>query len=186
MKGVYRAWFSRRVFVRSAAFARVALSAPTVTRARESLPALARPDRPPETVASVESFWRRVAAHYRVTHDITNLEGGYWGIMAIPVFADYVRHIERVNTESSFYARRDCVTDLERARERVAAALGVDVDEIAFTRGATEALQCLIGGFNRLQPGERPLCGLLTNGLSARVNDRLLTGFGVRGAQLSC
>ena len=37
---------------------------------------------------------------------------------------------------------------------RVAAALGVDSSEIALTRGATEALQCLIGGYNRLKPGD--------------------------------
>jgi len=101
-----------------------------------------------------EAFWRRVAAHYRVSNRITNLEAGYWGIMAAPVLAEYVRHIERVNVESSFYARRDYLADLESARARVAAALGVEVDEIAFTRGATEALQCLIGGYNRLKPGD--------------------------------
>jgi isopenicillin-N epimerase len=123
-------------------------------RGREPLPALKRPDGPSESVASDEAFWRRVAAHYRVSNRITNLEGGYWGIMAVPVLAEYVRHMERVNVENSFYARRDYLVDLETARARVATALGVEVDEIAFTRGATEALQCLIGGYNRLKPGD--------------------------------
>jgi isopenicillin-N epimerase len=39
-------------------------------------------------------------------------------------------------------------------RQHVAAALGADLSEIALTRGATEALQCLIGGYNRLKPGD--------------------------------
>ncbi len=149
---------SRRTFVSSAALAGVALAAPTSTqRAYEPLPALARPEGPPEIVASDEAFWRRVAAHYRVSDRITNLEAGYWGIMAVPVLAEYVRHVESVNVASSFYARGDYLVDLQTARTRVAAALGVEVDEIAFTRGATEALQSLIGGYNRLRAGDTVL-----------------------------
>jgi selenocysteine lyase/cysteine desulfurase len=75
-------------------------------------------------------------------------------MMAVPVLAEYVRQIERVNLENSFYARGAYTADLLAARTRVAAALGVDVTEIALTRGATEALQCLIGGYNRLKPGD--------------------------------
>jgi selenocysteine lyase/cysteine desulfurase len=149
---------SRRTFVSSAALAGVALAAPTSTqRAYEPLPALARPESPPGIVASDEAFWRRVAAHYRVSDRITNLEAGYWGIMAVPVLAEYVRQVESVNVASSFYARGDYVGDLQTARTRVAAALGVEVDEIAFTRGATEALQSLIGGYNRLRSGDTVL-----------------------------
>ena len=101
-----------------------------------------------------EAYWRRVAAHYRVSNSVTNLEAGYWGVMTVPVLAEYVRHIERVNLESSFYARGTYLADLETARQRVAAALGVEIGEVGFTRGATEALQCLIGGYNRLKPGD--------------------------------
>ena len=42
----------------------------------------------------------------------------------------------------------------DRVRRRVATFLGVDTDEIAFTRSATESLQCLIAGYNRLKPGD--------------------------------
>ncbi len=37
------------------------------------------------------------------------------------------------------------------------AVLGVSADEIALTRNATEALQALIGGYNRLRPGDAVL-----------------------------
>ena len=157
MKEPRPAQVSRRTFVSSAALAGVALAAPASGRANEPLPALARPDDSPASVASDEAFWRRVAAHYRVSDAITNLEGGYWGIMAAPVLAEYVRHVEQVNAANSFYARGDYLVDLQAARTRVAAALGVEVDEIAFTRGATEALQSLIGGYNRLRPGDTVL-----------------------------
>ena len=59
-----------------------------------------------------------------------------------------------MNRESSFYARGEYTQDLQNARARVAAALGADINEIALSRGATEALQCLIGGYNRLKPGD--------------------------------
>jgi selenocysteine lyase/cysteine desulfurase len=75
-------------------------------------------------------------------------------MMSSPVMAEYYRQLERVNRESSFYARGEYTQDLQNARARVAAALGADINEIALSRGATEALQCLIGGYNRLKPGD--------------------------------
>ncbi|WFU62493.1 aminotransferase class V-fold PLP-dependent enzyme [Bradyrhizobium brasilense] len=39
-------------------------------------------------------------------------------------------------------------------RIKVANAVGAAVGEIALTRGATEALQLLIDGYNRLKPGD--------------------------------
>ena len=43
------------------------------------------------------------------------------------------------------------------AREALASAMGVGVDEIAFTRNATEALKGLILQYNRLRPGDAVL-----------------------------
>ncbi|HAV50770.1 MAG TPA: hypothetical protein DCX75_11925 [Brevundimonas sp.] len=77
--------------------------------------------------------------------------------MARPVLAAYERHQAMVNRRNSYYSRREYGADLARIRSRVAANLGVEPDEIAFTRGATEALQALIGGYNRLKPGDQVL-----------------------------
>jgi selenocysteine lyase/cysteine desulfurase len=118
------------------------------------LPPLNRPSGPPTTVARDEAYWRRVAAHYRVSSDYTNLEAGYFGMMAAPVLAEYHRHIDRVNLESSHYARRGYDADLDVARRRLAEFVGAAPTEIAFTRGATEALQRLITQYNRLRPGD--------------------------------
>ena len=62
-----------------------------------------------------------------------------------------------MNRENSFYARQRYPADLAVVRARVAAFLGVTADEIAFTRSATESLQLLIGGYNRLKPGDAVL-----------------------------
>lgn len=75
-------------------------------------------------------------------------------MMAAPVLAAYHAHVDRVNVESSHYARRNYPADLEAARRRVAAFLGAAPAEIVFTRGATEALQCLIGQYRNINAGD--------------------------------
>lgn len=104
-----------------------------------------------------EAFWRDVRAAYDLPEGIINLENGNWGVMARPVLRAFERHTQRVNTQASYYARRAYYEDFSAARSRIAAALGVGADEIAITRGATEALQILIGGYNRLSPGDAAL-----------------------------
>ncbi|MEO9133151.1 MAG: aminotransferase class V-fold PLP-dependent enzyme [Sphingomonas sp.] len=104
-----------------------------------------------------ERYWQMIAAQYDVTPQVIQLENGNWGMMARPVLAAYQRAVERVNRESSFYARRAMGADLYAVRLRVAAQLGVSADEIALTRNATEALQALIYGYNRLRPGDAVL-----------------------------
>jgi selenocysteine lyase/cysteine desulfurase len=115
---------------------------------------LNRPAGAPEAVARDEAYWRRVAANYKVAGTFTNLEAGYFGMMAAPVLAAFHRHTDRVNLESSHYVRRQFPADVEAARARVAAFLGVTPAEIAFSRGATEALQCLIAQYNKIAPGD--------------------------------
>ncbi|MGC1301330.1 MAG: aminotransferase class V-fold PLP-dependent enzyme [Caulobacteraceae bacterium] len=102
-----------------------------------------------------QDYWRAVAAQYDVTREVIQLENGNYGMMARPVLEAYKRHLTKVNTESSFYTRRTIGPDTSRARARVAANLGVDVEEITFTRGATESLMTLIQGYNKLRPGDQ-------------------------------
>ena len=144
---------SRRRFLTSAAAATAALG----VRGAAEQAQLDRPAGDPVRVAADEAYWQRVASQYRVTDKVINLEAGYWGMMAAPVAEEYFRHTERVNRESSYYARRAYPGDLAAVRRRVAAFLGVETEEIAFTRSATESLQCLIAGYNRLKPGDAVL-----------------------------
>jgi isopenicillin-N epimerase len=126
----------------------------TASLAAAQLHSMPSPPGTPAEVARDEAFWQQVASHYRISRAITNLENGYWGVMAQPVLDAYKANIDRVNTEGVYYIRTTYVKDLETARARVAAALDADVGEVAFTRGATEAMQVLIGGYNRLKTGD--------------------------------
>jgi selenocysteine lyase/cysteine desulfurase len=149
---IFQGRVSRRAFIGSVG---LGLAAPPASPGMDvRSPALARPGAPLHVVASDEAYWGRVAAHYRVTSHVTNLEAGFWGMMAAPVITEYFRLIERVNLENSYYARGAYLDDLESVRARVANALHVEPTEVALTRGATEALQCLIGGYNRVRPGD--------------------------------
>lgn len=143
---------SRRDLIMTGAVSAAALSA-VATAA--SLPA--RPADAPDKLAKDETYWRQVAAQYDITRDVIQLENGNWGSMSVPVLAAYEQHQRKVNQQNSYYARREYLADHERVRARVAASLGVSVEEIVLTRNATEALQALIGSYNRLQPGDEVL-----------------------------
>lgn len=101
-----------------------------------------------------ERFWAAIAANYDVTDDITNVENGNWGLMARPVLDAYKTHTERVNRENSYFARRAYWPIYMGVLEETASRLGVSPKEIAFTRGATEALQNIISGYNKLKQGD--------------------------------
>lgn len=107
--------------------------------------------------ASVAGDWAKIAREYDMTREIIQLEHGNWGMMARPVLQTYREMVERVNRDTSFYARRTMVHDLETVRAVLADAIGVSADEIALTRNATEALKALILQYNRLKPGDAVL-----------------------------
>jgi len=148
---------TRRSFLGTAGLAGVALAGVRALEAREladAQAALERPSGAPDAVAGDEAYWRRVAAQYRVSSAYTNLEAGYFGMMAAPVLAAYHRHIDRVNLDSSHYARLDWPAEAEAARERAAAFLGTTPQEIVFARNATEALQRLIMQYRNVGAGD--------------------------------
>ena len=156
------AWLaSRRTLLRGLAAAPVVLAGPT--HARHALD-LGEVDLPPvpegvdvAALARDEAHWARVGRHFARTEGITNLEHGYWGRMAEPVLAHYQEALARVNRENSWYARRLYGDDYQYARERVARLIGADVEEVALTRNATEAIHNLIRQYRTLGPGDAVL-----------------------------
>jgi isopenicillin-N epimerase len=144
----------RRAILKGLAVAAVApLAAPAL--AAEGLP------KPPigsaAAIATDKVFWDAVRGLYAVTADVVNLENGYWGLMPEPVRREFIRQADMVNYQNSYYARQHASGDFETVRAKAAEAVGAGLEEIALTRGATEALQLLIGGYNRLKPGDTVL-----------------------------
>lgn len=111
-----------------------------------------------QVLARDEAHWAKVAVLYDPPPSgVVQLENGHFGAMARPVRAAYEQKLARVNRETTLYTRGPVGRDLVAVRARVAGLLGVGVDEIAFTRGGTESMQTLIGGYNRLRPGDAVL-----------------------------
>lgn len=129
------------------------------TLAAQALPAVARtlPALPTSNLGADTSYWQAVRSLYSVTPEMVNLENGYWGIMAEPVKAEYKRLTDFVNFENTVYARTKIGKDLDDVRTPLAEFLGVAREEIALSRGATEALQALISGYNKLKAGDTVL-----------------------------
>lgn len=141
----------RRHLLLGAAVGAVSLAATRTANAAETwqVPVRTAPVQPTD-----EAFWAWVRDLYDVDRSVANLENGYWGIMARPVLQAFIENTERVNRQNTLYARGAFSKDFEAARQRVAKAVGAQPDEIALTRGATEALQVLIAGYNKLKAGD--------------------------------
>ncbi|RZM99326.1 aminotransferase [Bradyrhizobium genosp. SA-3] len=133
-----------------AAAAVTSLAAPAM--AAEGVPA--QPAGSALAVATDKAYWTAVKGLYAVTPEVVNLENGYWGIMAEPVRREFIRQTDMINYQNTYYARLRAGADFEAVRAKVAEAVGALPEEIALTRGATESLQLLIGGYNRLKPGD--------------------------------
>ncbi|WP_140626655.1 aminotransferase class V-fold PLP-dependent enzyme [Methylibium rhizosphaerae] len=115
------------------------------------------PPSPGAAVAHDEHYWDLVRRLYDVAREPANLEQGYWGVMAEPVKAMFHHWTDRVNRENTLLVRDRWPALQEGVRQQVAQALGCATEEVALTRGASEAMFALIGGFNRLAPGDTVL-----------------------------
>jgi selenocysteine lyase/cysteine desulfurase len=111
----------------------------------------------PAAAVAAGDEWDAIAREYDMTREVIQLEHGNWGMMSRPVLAAYRATVERVNRDTSYYARRTMIGDLAAARAALASAMGVAVDEITFTRNATEAMKVLILQYNRLKPNDAVL-----------------------------
>jgi selenocysteine lyase/cysteine desulfurase len=147
---------SRRLFINSSASTVLAVSASAMLTGI-SVPAAAQAPAATRGMPSPtdETYWSKVAEQYQVSSDITNLENGYYGMMTKSVMAEYQRNIELLNLHSSYYLRRSYDdTGMAAVRAQIARVAGVLPEEIAITRGATEALQNLITNYRLLKPGD--------------------------------
>ncbi len=112
----------------------------------------------PDARADDEAYWARVATLYdQPPAGVVQLENGQFGAMSRPVRLAYEEKTRRVNRETTLYTRGAMPEDAEKVSVKVAGMLGVGRDEIVLSRGTTESLQTLIGGYNRLRKGDAVL-----------------------------
>ena len=113
----------------------------------------------PDARADDEAYWAKVAALYDrpADPDVVQLENGQFGAMARPVRLAFERKTEMVNRETTIYTRGPMRADARKVYAKVAALLDVGEDEMTLSRGTTESMVTLIGGYNRLRKGDAAL-----------------------------
>ena len=144
----------RRRFFSSAAGAVAAFQADSVLRAQSAAQAVV--GRPADTVARDEDFWLNIRHAFTVDRNMINLNNG--GVSPSPkiVMDTEMRYLEIENMNPSYYMWQVLDPGIETVRRRLARAFGCDVEEIAITRNASEALEIVQLGMN-LQRGDEVL-----------------------------
>ncbi|RVT89156.1 aminotransferase class V-fold PLP-dependent enzyme [Sphingomonas crocodyli] len=141
---------SRRTFLAASA----AASAAPAFAETLAVPAGITPDK----LAADEAWWAQVAKLYDAPPPgIVQLEAGHFGAMQTTVRQAYEARTDKVNRETTLFTRGPANAEMRGVRTQVAALLKLDPAEIAFTRGGSESMAVLIGGYNKLMPGDAVL-----------------------------
>ncbi len=131
-----------------------AISPGTETRAR--LEELAKTPGAPEEIARQEPFWTEVQRAFTVDRSMVNLNNG--GVSPTPghVLESMKRNLDYANQLPVVNGWRILEPKREGVRQRLAREWGVDPEEVAITRNASESLQILQLGID-LAPGDEVL-----------------------------
>ncbi len=135
-----------------------------------------------KALAAEDAFWENIISQHDVSKDYINMDAGRWGIMANPALEEFIRRTRHITQNSSYYARNLNISPELGGQYReenqiipkvIAGSLGADEDEVALTRNATEALQHLISGYNKINPGDTVIYSDLDYGSICREMDYL-------------
>ncbi len=110
----------------------------------------------PEQIASDEDFWFEVGRAFTVDRTLVNLNNG--GVSPSPGWVQETmkRHLDYSNLAPTYTMWGILEPQREGVRERMAREWGVDPEEIAFTRNASESLQTMQLGID-LKRGDEVL-----------------------------
>ncbi|MDR9419126.1 aminotransferase class V-fold PLP-dependent enzyme [Gracilimonas sp.] len=107
-------------------------------------------------IARNEDYWSQVQQAFTVDRSLINLNNG--GVSPAPEFVQDAmkRHLDYSNKAPVYTMWRILEPQREGVRKRLARNFGVDPEEIALTRNASESLQICQFGFD-LEPGDEVL-----------------------------
>ncbi len=114
---------------------------------------------PPQLNATpTYNFWDEIRAQYLLKTDYINLENGYYSMMAQPVLDAYLKTIQDINKEASYYMRTVQFEEKTKSKNQLADLLGCSHDELIITRNTTESLDTIISGTDWKQGDEAIMC----------------------------
>lgn len=102
----------------------------------------------PNELATIDEFWSKIRADYKLKPDYINLESGYYNIIPTPTLNKLIEHIQMVNYEGSYYMRTVQWENKKRMSDKLAKVVGCSPKNIIITRNTTESLNMVIKGMN--------------------------------------
>jgi isopenicillin-N epimerase len=141
----------RRRFFGTTASILTAFQAGSLAKAQDALASVN--GRPADTVARDEDFWFNIRHAFTVDRNMINLNNG--GVSPAPkiVMDTEVRYLEMENLSPSYYMWNVLDPGVETVRRRLARMFGVDTEEVAITRNASEANEIIQLGM-KLKAGD--------------------------------
>ncbi|MSR63339.1 MAG: aminotransferase class V-fold PLP-dependent enzyme [Planctomycetes bacterium] len=141
----------RRRFLGALVAPVVACAAPRLTGSSDALA------RAKAVTGDDELFWGEIARAFTVDRGMINLNNG--GVSPSPRLVQEAmkRHLDVSNEAPAYSMWRILEPEREGVRARLAQTFGVDPEEVALTRNASESLQICQFGFD-LQRGDEVLC----------------------------
>jgi len=108
--------------------------------------------RTPEEVARDEFYWREVQLGFKLDRSLINLNNGFTAPCPRVVLESVFRYMDMINMLPVHYQGM-VAGNIQTIRRRMANEFGCDPEELALTRGASEALQIAQNGID-LEPGD--------------------------------
>lgn len=145
--------WSRRDFLRAAGAAgAVAFTWNAANLDRVEAASRSVAGRSPEDVAGDEFYWREIQLGFKLDRSLINLNNGFTCPCPRVVLESAFRYTEMINMLPVHYQAM-VAGNIQTIRRRMAKEFGCDPDELALTRGASEALQIVQNGID-LEAGD--------------------------------
>src|SRR5512135_513641 len=109
-------------------------------------------DRAPAEVAADEFYWREIQLAFKLDRTLINLNNGFTSPMPRVALESVGRYMDMINMLPVHYQGM-VAANVQTIRRRMAMEFGCDPEEMALTRGASEALQIVQNGID-LKPGD--------------------------------
>jgi isopenicillin-N epimerase len=134
---------TRRAFLRRTGAAGAATLAAFTNQAHARLATAAKvgEGRAAADLASDEAYWREIQQAFTLDRTIINLNNGGCCPSPRAVHETFKRYLDLSNQAPVYHMWQILEPNIESVRRRLAAAFGCDMEELAITRNASEALQ---------------------------------------------
>lgn len=135
-------------------------------------------------LASDEDFWMQIRSGYRLKPDYINLENGYYCFLPKDILDRHIQHVQEVNFQGSWYMRTVRVSDNAEIRKKLAAVVGVTLEEVIITRNTTESLDTIIAGYD-WRPGDEAVMAIQDYGAMLDMFKLQAKRYGINTIKLS-